>query len=42
MNLTVNNINFNGKNEVIYGLKKAAEEARNIKKSVLTCMDRAL
>ena len=26
------NLNFNGKNEVIYGLKKAAEEARNIKK----------
>lgn len=32
MNLTINNVNFNGKNEVIYGLKKAAEEARNIKK----------
>ena len=30
MNLTTNSINFNGKKEVLYGLKKAAQEARNI------------
>ena len=30
MNITTNNVNFNGRKEVLYGLKKAAQEARNI------------
>lgn len=30
MNLTTNNINFNGKQEIFYGLKMAAQEAKNI------------
>ena len=30
MNMCVNNVNFCGKSEVVYGLKKAAKEARNI------------
>ena len=30
MNISVNNVNFNGRHEVLYGLKKAAQEARNI------------
>jgi len=31
MNFSVNNVNFQGKNEVIYGIKKAAQEAKNLK-----------
>ncbi len=30
MNISTTNVNFNGKKEVIYGLKKAAQEAKNI------------
>lgn len=30
MNLNINNVNFQGRNEVLYGLKKAAQEAQNI------------
>ena len=30
MNMCVNNVSFAGKSEVVYGLKKAASEARNI------------
>ncbi len=30
MNLNVNNVNFQGKTEVLYGLKRAAQEAQNI------------
>ena len=30
MNLTTNNVNFNGKQEIFYGLKMAAKEAKNI------------
>ena len=33
MKLSVNSVNFNGKQEVIYGLKKAAQESRNIEKN---------
>lgn len=30
MNLSTNNINFEGKKEIIYGLKKAAQESKKI------------
>ena len=33
MNLNINNVNFQGRNEVLYGLKKAAQEAQNIGRS---------
>ncbi len=29
MNISVNNVNFTGKKEVLYGMKMAAKEARN-------------
>ena len=30
MNISTTNVNFNGKSEVLYGLRKAAQEAHNI------------
>ena len=38
MNLNINNVNFQGRNEVLYGLKKAAQEAQNIgRNSIKEC-----